>query len=904
MANWWDAAPQVNPFDEALASEGVTGKLADIARSVYQQESGGGKNTKTSNAGAVGGMQIIPSTFSSVADKGWDINDPTQNARAGIRYLKQLYEQAGGDPALTAAGYYGGPGGLEKARRGVAVSDPRNPNAPTTLQYGQQVAARLPKEKGMVQQAVEAVIPSANAAELNYGSRPDGTPKGLGFLGELKRPDGDVSTEVSVGVNLNGKEMDIPLLVPTLTEDEVAQVLSMRPNQQPPEALVRKAAEFAKQRLAQNKSVFAAKGEQAVSPAQSSQGDWWASAPVVDEPQKAAAKPTPKKEEPGIGAKILRGIGGALGPGQVLADIATDGGFSRDMTAGLVRGAGSIGSTLIRPFESADENAQRRASMDAGLAEMGADTNSVGYGGGKLAGEVAGTAGVGNAIGAPLRAMGPAGTVVNRLGTALATGGATTGAPVAQGLAPAAGNMLLRMGGGAGAGAATAGLIDPSMAGTGAVVGGVLPPATALVGKAANTAGALVRPFTAGGQERIAGNVLRELATDPAAARAALQNAAPVVPGSMPTAVTASGDPGLAALSRTMQNASPDYAASLAGRQTAQNQARTAALEGIAGNTGKLDLARQARNAVTGPMREEALSAAGKVPAQGILQRIDDLIADPNNAGQLSQQALTQFRSRIANFSKDGAIDARALYAIRKDINDVLGGKLQGEAGNLRYAASQLSGVKGFIDDAIDQASRSMPANAIGPTTRGAPNWKGYLQKYADESVPINQMEKLEEVLKSIQTGTVDSQGGAIISAAKLNNILKNQGSELGKQLSPAQLQVLRNIQADLNAAQIANNVGRSVGSNTVQNLAQNQLLESAFGRTLGGSTAATSTVGRLLQVPYGTANKQIQERVGNALLNPQEAAQLLADPRNNSLLQALTQNSLPYKVAPAISAR
>lgn len=154
-----------DPFGAALEAEGVSGQLADIARSVYQQESGSGKNTKTSNAGAVGGMQIIPSTFASVADKGWDINDPTQNARAGIRYLKQLYEQAGGDPALTAAGYYGGPGGLEKARRGVAVSDPRNPNAPTTLQYGQQVAARLPKEKGLLQRGVEAVIPSAQAAE-------------------------------------------------------------------------------------------------------------------------------------------------------------------------------------------------------------------------------------------------------------------------------------------------------------------------------------------------------------------------------------------------------------------------------------------------------------------------------------------------------------------------------------------------------------------------------------------------------------------------------------------------------------------------------------------------------------------------------------------------------------------
>ena len=130
-------------FEEALAAEGITGQLAEVARSIYKQESGGGNNTKTSNAGAVGGMQILPTTFASVADKGWDINDPMMNARAGIRYIKQMDKLAGGDPALIAAGYYGGPGGLQKAKQGIAVSDPRNPNAPNTLQYGQQVAARL-----------------------------------------------------------------------------------------------------------------------------------------------------------------------------------------------------------------------------------------------------------------------------------------------------------------------------------------------------------------------------------------------------------------------------------------------------------------------------------------------------------------------------------------------------------------------------------------------------------------------------------------------------------------------------------------------------------------------------------------------------------------------------------------
>ena len=175
MANPWDKDPVVDPFNAALAQEGVTGKLADVARSIYQQESGGGKNTTTSNAGAVGGMQMIPGTFASVADKGWDINNPMDNARAGIRYLKQLDKQSGGNAELTAAGYYGGPGGLEKARKGVAVSDPRNPNAPNTLQYGQQVAARLPQGQPRLANPVVdglnalagAAMPSANAAGGN-----------------------------------------------------------------------------------------------------------------------------------------------------------------------------------------------------------------------------------------------------------------------------------------------------------------------------------------------------------------------------------------------------------------------------------------------------------------------------------------------------------------------------------------------------------------------------------------------------------------------------------------------------------------------------------------------------------------------------------------------------------------
>lgn len=155
-------------FEQALALEGVSPEVAKVARSIYQQESGSGSNTKTSNAGAVGGMQIIGPTFKSVADKDWDINDPLQNARAGIRYVAQGFAASGGNAALTGAYYYGGPGGMEKARKGIAVSDPRNPKAPTTLEYGAQVAARA----GMADEVPAVAPPLAQEAP----TRPEGWP--------------------------------------------------------------------------------------------------------------------------------------------------------------------------------------------------------------------------------------------------------------------------------------------------------------------------------------------------------------------------------------------------------------------------------------------------------------------------------------------------------------------------------------------------------------------------------------------------------------------------------------------------------------------------------------------------------------------------------------------------------
>ena len=95
----------------------------------------------------------------------------------------------------------------------------------------------------------------------DYGKRPDASRKDEGFLGELKLPDGGVATEYSMqsgAVKLNGKQVDFPTLVPTLSKDEIELMRNdIIPNTKPiPEPIIQKAIKHANLRLAQKLSPF------------------------------------------------------------------------------------------------------------------------------------------------------------------------------------------------------------------------------------------------------------------------------------------------------------------------------------------------------------------------------------------------------------------------------------------------------------------------------------------------------------------------------------------------------------------------------------------------------------------------------------------------------------------------
>ena len=130
-----------------------------------------------------------------------------------------------------------------------------------------------------------------------------------------------------------------------------------------------------------------------------------------------------------------------------------------NVLGGAVRGAGSIGATLIRPFESAEANRVRREQMTEALQQFGVQPESTLFGAGKFGTEVAGALPVGGLIGRGLMAAAPSAAP---LATAISTSGF------------GGGGMLTRATGGAISGAASAAVVNPEDTQTGATVGAVI----------------------------------------------------------------------------------------------------------------------------------------------------------------------------------------------------------------------------------------------------------------------------------------------------------------------------------------------------------------------------------------------------------------------------------------------
>lgn len=197
-----------------------------------------------------------------------------------------------------------------------------------------------------------------------------------------------------------------------------------------------------------------------------------------------------------------------------------------NLIAGGVRGAGSIGATLMYPIDKATDlikgdrgptmsslitgspqplsrNEQRRKDMDDALSIIGADTTSPAYKVGKVGAEIAGTAGAGGAIANVASKIPAVAAAAPNLLRAIDTAGMSAGN--AKGVA----NVLTRVAGGAINGGASAGMVDPSNAGAGAIIGGGLPVVTKVAGATGNAIGGAISDAAESAAKRLMQSALK-----------------------------------------------------------------------------------------------------------------------------------------------------------------------------------------------------------------------------------------------------------------------------------------------------------------------------------------------------------------------------------------------------------
>jgi hypothetical protein len=141
-----------------------------------------------------------------------------------------------------------------KTDAGIQAIPKQTPSRPIGKYYGRRTEQLRGSPEGLV-----ATIPDAKRV-ASYGTRPDDSSKGPGFFGEIARDDPEMfSSELSAAVTIDGKSQLIPMLVPTLTAEEIAHLVD---GGQPTIDIIKKARDHAFERLDAGKSPFADFGEQ------------------------------------------------------------------------------------------------------------------------------------------------------------------------------------------------------------------------------------------------------------------------------------------------------------------------------------------------------------------------------------------------------------------------------------------------------------------------------------------------------------------------------------------------------------------------------------------------------------------------------------------------------------------
>jgi hypothetical protein len=442
--------------------------------------------------------------------------------------------------------------------------------------------------------------------------------------------------------------------------------------------------------------------------------------------------------------------------------------------------------------------------------------------------------------------------------------------------------------------------------GTGAALGFASPyvaSGVASLGRyAGDVIGSAIQPFTSGGQQQIAQNILARAAQGGPTAL----NMSEMVPGSAPTLAEATANPGIATLQRTMRDVNPNP---FIAQEQQQATSRLAMLGHATGTPADIEAAQAARDADASQALSTVFQNAKPANAQPVVDTIDSILNGPSGKRPAVSNTLNQVRNLMVDPKTDAAIpdaDPSMLYnSVRKGINDMIDSKMATSNPAGIQASRELLQVRDALDGQIEQA---------------APGFQNYLNNYSAASRPIDAMQYLQGL------NLTNAQGD--VTLAKVQNALSSlqktaskPGANAAQSVTPEQIDTLTSIRDDLLRSGNAG-LGKSVGSATAQNLATQNMVQSALpgklgamvgklpagtvggtigtglGYLVGGPVGATigsgagAFAGRTLGGLANASNDAIQGHLLNMLLNPSLAA---------PALNRVASPALPFAARPAV---
>lgn len=411
-------------------------------------------------------------------------------------------------------------------------------------------------------------------------------------------------------------------------------------------------------------------------------------------------------------------------------------------------------------------------------------------------------------------------------------------------------------------------------------------------------------PFTARGKERLVGEALNRVATNPTAAAERMASPEILVPGSRPMVHEVARDPGLISAYSSMRGM--DDQGRIPQRLSEQNTARQAEMARISGNEGTLGQATAKRDRAYQEIAVPAFENATPINIgrewinNPVLRTIREIRESPAGARQTVREAIDEAERMV---TQEGANlgDARVLYEIRKDLDLLRKGELSGaglggrERANMRTANSELSRVISSLDQTIES---------------GAPGYQSYMRMFAKRSVPLEQLKGLQSLREKAVLAAPDPvTGEEVLSQAKFRGLLRNNigaNPDYGRaplngrgpgqnqlrisvpgtrepvlaNLSANQLRTLGRIAADLDRGASATSGTMKVpGSDTFKNLS----IAAVIGRILGdktGELVMSSSAGKSVAAPlsflYRMPDRDVQMLMLEAWQDPQLASRLM----------------------------